>query len=79
MAGKTPYIFLEFIEYICNDIETNPLTASYIDDDCKFLWDNSCVHMAPIVVQTVKICPPGSDITFFIYITAPISTKVWFY
>mmetsp|Transcript_40189 Transcript_40189/g.45907 ORF Transcript_40189/g.45907 Transcript_40189/m.45907 type:complete len:221 (-) Transcript_40189:115-777(-) len=71
-AGTTAYTFSDFIEYICNDIETNsvPANLSDINDDRKFLWDNLRAHMAPIVVQTVEVRPPGSNTTFS-YIPRP--------
>ena len=71
-GGTNAATFADFIEYICNDIETNPVPAilSDIDEDRKFLWDNLRAHMAPIVVQTVEVRPPGSNTTFS-YIPRP--------
>jgi len=71
-AGTNAATFSDFIEYICNDIETNPVPGNLSDVDRirRFLWDNLRAHMAPIVAQTVEVRPPGSNTTFS-YIPRP--------
>lgn len=49
-------IFAEFLEHICNDIETNPVPGGY-DLQCYFLWDNLSVHNTAIVENTLEIRP----------------------
>jgi len=65
-GGTNAATFADFIEYICNDIETNPVPTllSDIDSDRNFLWDNLRAHMTPIVAQTLAVRPPGSNTTF---------------
>lgn len=71
-GGTNAATFADFIEYICNDIETNsvPANLSDINSDRNFLWDNLQAHMTLIVAQTVAVRPPGSN-TIFGYVPRP--------
>lgn len=52
LSGTTATTFADFCDYICTDIETNPIPNT--DDHRVFLWDNLSSHLSPIVVQTVE-------------------------
>jgi hypothetical protein len=51
-AGTTAVAFADFMEEVCQDIETNRIPDT--DDHRVFLWDNLRSHLSPIVVQTVE-------------------------
>lgn len=52
-TGTTALVFADFIEHICNDIETNAMVGD-LDTERVFLWDNLASHHSPVVVNTVE-------------------------
>ena len=52
-GGTTTIVFRDFCDYICTDIETNPVVGFGTDDHRVFLWDNLNSHHSAYVIQTV--------------------------
>ena len=50
-GGTTTIVFRDFTDYICNDIETNPVLPT--DSHRMFIWDNLDAHHSTYVHQTV--------------------------
>lgn len=53
IVRTTAVLFAEFCDYICNDIETNPVVGD-LDTDRVFLWDNLAAHHSAPVVNAVE-------------------------
>ena len=49
-------VFSDYINYVCSDIETNPLPMD-LDSRKIFLWDNLAVHGTALVHSTLEMRP----------------------
>ena len=50
------YVFSEYIDYVCDDIETNPVPGGF-DGEKYFMWDNLSVHTTGMVCTTLQLRP----------------------
>ena len=66
------FVFAEFIESICIDLEANP--ASQYDNLRVFMWDNLSAHLTAHVHETVK--NREGDSAFEIVARPPYQPKV---
>jgi transposase len=65
------FVFADFINDICNDIERNPTES---DDERVFLWDNLSAHLTPVVTNTLEHRPSRHN---FYSIARPAYQPKW--
>ena len=53
------FVFGEFMEMLCTDLETNG-TQNGLDMDRIFMWDNLSVHNTPYVTQLIQGRPTAN-------------------
>ena len=53
-AGTNTIDFNDFVGFICEELENNPLPGAIGNDSQIFMWDNLSSHCSPIIHQTVE-------------------------
>ena len=66
------YVYADFIDDICNDLEQNPLPH---DNERYFLWDNLALHGTAFVNFTLELRPTRNQFRFIAIPRPPYQPK----
>lgn len=64
-ANVDQFIFAEFVDYVCSDIEVNPVPGNF-DSEKYLLWDNLSAHGTGLVTATAELRPTRPQQSFTI-------------
>ncbi len=54
MGSTNQYVFSQYMDYVCSDIEDNPVPGGY-NEQKFFMWDNLSVHTTAMGATMVQL------------------------
>ena len=75
LGHTNQYVFSRYIDYVCSDIEDNPVPGGF-DAEKYFMWDNFSVHTTAMVATTLQLRPRRNDFRFVSINRPPYRPKI---